>query len=103
MATLPRLRPRRFYDLACEIALIRPGPIQGGAVHPFVPARHASPSAVSPQLGSVSVVPMRRSSSRCSALRGAKARGPCSVSCTCTARASAGWGFGARALGTVPG
>ncbi|ADB33024.1 DNA polymerase III, alpha subunit [Kribbella flavida DSM 17836] len=36
MATLPRLRPRRFYDLACEIALIRPGPIQGGAVHPFV-------------------------------------------------------------------
>ncbi|WP_270133744.1 hypothetical protein [Kribbella sp. CA-293567] len=36
MATLPRLRPRHFYDLACEIALIRPGPIQGGAVHPFV-------------------------------------------------------------------
>jgi Bacterial DNA polymerase III alpha subunit finger domain len=33
---LPPLRPRRFYDLACEIALIRPGPIQGGAVHPFV-------------------------------------------------------------------
>jgi error-prone DNA polymerase len=34
MATLPRLRPRRFYDLICEIALIRPGPIQGDAVHP---------------------------------------------------------------------
>jgi hypothetical protein len=48
-------------------------------------------------------VPMRRSSSRCSALRGAKARWPCSVSCTCTTRESAGWGFGARALGTVPG
>jgi error-prone DNA polymerase len=36
MATLPRLRPRRFYDLVIEIALIRPGPIQGDAVHPFI-------------------------------------------------------------------
>jgi error-prone DNA polymerase len=36
MGLLPRLRPRAFYDLAIEIALIRPGPIQGGAVHPFV-------------------------------------------------------------------
>ncbi|CAN5338007.1 error-prone DNA polymerase [soil metagenome] len=36
IGTLPRLRPREFYDLAIEIALIRPGPIQGGAVHPFV-------------------------------------------------------------------
>jgi error-prone DNA polymerase len=36
MATLPRLRPRSFYDLAIEVALIRPGPIQGGAVHPFI-------------------------------------------------------------------
>ncbi|WP_336646248.1 error-prone DNA polymerase [Microbacterium sp. USHLN186] len=36
MGLLPRLQPRRFYDLAIQIALIRPGPIQGGAVHPFV-------------------------------------------------------------------
>ncbi|MFT4212686.1 MAG: error-prone DNA polymerase [Microbacterium sp.] len=36
MGLLPRLRPREFYELAIEIALIRPGPIQGGAVHPFV-------------------------------------------------------------------
>ncbi|MCW2833116.1 MAG: polymerase subunit alpha [Nocardioides sp.] len=36
VGTLPRLRPREFYDLAIEIALIRPGPIQGGAVHPFI-------------------------------------------------------------------
>ena len=36
IGTLPRLRPRCFYDLAIEIALIRPGPIQGGAVHPYV-------------------------------------------------------------------
>ena len=36
MGLLPRLQPRSFYDLVVEIALIRPGPIQGGAVHPFV-------------------------------------------------------------------
>ena len=36
IGTLPRLRPRSFYDLAIEIALIRPGPIQGGAVHPYI-------------------------------------------------------------------
>ncbi|MFI8594766.1 error-prone DNA polymerase [Microbacterium sp. NPDC078428] len=36
MGLLPRLQPRRFYDLVVEIALIRPGPIQGRAVHPFV-------------------------------------------------------------------
>lgn len=33
---LPRLQPRRFYDLVIEVALVRPGPIQGGAVHPFI-------------------------------------------------------------------
>jgi error-prone DNA polymerase len=36
MATLPRLQPRKFYDLVVEVALIRPGPIQGGSVHPFI-------------------------------------------------------------------
>jgi error-prone DNA polymerase len=36
MGLLPRLQPRRFYDLVVEIAMVRPGPIQGGAVHPFV-------------------------------------------------------------------
>ncbi|WP_141013361.1 error-prone DNA polymerase [Nocardioides sambongensis] len=36
IGTLPRLKPRCFYDLAIEIALIRPGPVQGGAVHPYI-------------------------------------------------------------------
>src|SRR5204863_1362222 len=36
MATLPRLKPRTFYDLVTEVAIIRPGPIQGGSVHPFI-------------------------------------------------------------------
>ena len=39
MAMLPRLRPRCFYDLVIEIALVRPGPIQGGAVHPYLDRR----------------------------------------------------------------
>ncbi|MDH6247565.1 error-prone DNA polymerase [Mycobacterium sp. OTB74] len=36
MATLPRLKPKKFYDLVVEVALIRPGPIQGGSVHPYI-------------------------------------------------------------------
>ncbi|WP_298252281.1 error-prone DNA polymerase [uncultured Arthrobacter sp.] len=36
MGMLPRLQPRQFYDLVIEVALVRPGPIQGGAVHPYV-------------------------------------------------------------------
>ncbi|MFF2369329.1 error-prone DNA polymerase [Agromyces sp. NPDC058110] len=39
MGTLPRLQPRCFYDLVVEIALIRPGPVQGGAVHPYIRRR----------------------------------------------------------------
>jgi error-prone DNA polymerase len=42
MATLPRLRPRTFYDLVVEVALIRPGPIQGGSVHPYIRRRNGS-------------------------------------------------------------
>lgn len=40
LATLPRLAPKEFYDLAVEVALIRPGPIQGGSVHPYI-RRHS--------------------------------------------------------------
>lgn len=39
MSMLPRLRPRKFYDLVVEVALVRPGPIQGGAVHPYLRRR----------------------------------------------------------------
>ncbi len=39
MAMLPRLQPRCFYDLVVEVALVRPGPIQGGAVHPYLRRR----------------------------------------------------------------
>ncbi len=52
MATLPRMKPRTFYDLAVEVALIRPGPIQGQSVHPYLrrrngeePVRYIHPAA----------------------------------------------------------
>ncbi|MCC9603905.1 error-prone DNA polymerase [Stieleria sp. JC731] len=45
MSMLPRLRPRCFYDLVVEVAIVRPGPIQGDMVHPFLKARE-NPSAV---------------------------------------------------------
>jgi error-prone DNA polymerase len=40
MSMLPRLRPQCFYDLVIEIAIMRPGPIQGGMVHPYLRRRH---------------------------------------------------------------
>ncbi|WP_428673823.1 error-prone DNA polymerase [Reyranella sp.] len=36
MSMLPRLKPRRYYDLVVEVAIVRPGPIQGGMVHPYL-------------------------------------------------------------------
>ncbi len=39
MAMLPRLRPRTFYDLVIEVAIVRPGPIQGNMVHPYLRRR----------------------------------------------------------------
>ena len=40
MSMLPRLRPQRFYDLVIQIAIVRPGPIQGGMVHPYLKRRN---------------------------------------------------------------
>ena len=39
MSMLPRLQPRCFYDLVVQVAIVRPGPIQGGMVHPYLQAR----------------------------------------------------------------
>jgi error-prone DNA polymerase len=53
MATLPKMKPKTFYDLAVEVALIRPGPIQGQSVHPYLrrrngeePVRYPHPDTV---------------------------------------------------------
>ncbi len=42
MATLPRLKPKCFYDVVVEVAIIRPGPIQGGMVHPYLARREGT-------------------------------------------------------------
>lgn len=48
MAMLPRLRPKSFYDLVIEVAIVRPGPIQGGMVHPYLKRRNGEEPARAP-------------------------------------------------------
>ncbi|MFZ4478369.1 MAG: error-prone DNA polymerase, partial [Rhodoferax sp.] len=48
MSMLPRLRPSCFYDLVIEVAIVRPGPIQGGMVHPYLKAREHRDRVVYP-------------------------------------------------------
>ena len=48
MGMLPRLRPECFYDLVIEVALVRPGPIQGGMVHPYLNRRQGKEPVVFP-------------------------------------------------------
>ena len=46
MNMLPRLKPRRFYDLVIEVAIVRPGPIQGNMVHPYLKRRAMKPEEI---------------------------------------------------------
>src|SRR5437764_2221589 len=48
MATLPRLRPERFYDIVVEVAIIRPGPIVGNMVHPYLKRRRGDEAVAYP-------------------------------------------------------
>src|SRR6202042_1525845 len=48
MSMLPRLKPRRFYDLVIEVAIVRPGPIQGDMVHPYLRRRDGLEPTVCP-------------------------------------------------------
>jgi len=48
MAMLPRLKPTKFYDLVIEVAIVRPGPIQGGMVHPYLRRRNGDESRAAP-------------------------------------------------------
>src|ERR1700743_2008681 len=48
MTMLPRLKPREFYDLVIEVAIVRPGPIQGGMVHPYLRRRDGIEKVVFP-------------------------------------------------------
>jgi len=48
MSMLPRMKPREFYDLVIEVAIVRPGPIQGGMVHPYLKRREQKESVTYP-------------------------------------------------------
>ncbi|TFB44460.1 error-prone DNA polymerase [Pseudomonas sp. F01002] len=48
MSMLPRLKPRTFYDLVIEVAIVRPGPIQGGMVHPYLRRRNKEEPEIYP-------------------------------------------------------
>src|SRR6201984_1913124 len=48
MAMLPRLKPKSYYDLVIEVAIVRPGPIQGGMVHPYLRRRNLEEPIASP-------------------------------------------------------
>ncbi len=49
MSMLPRLKPREYYDLVVEVAIVRPGPIQGGMVHPYLKNRANRDAVVYPK------------------------------------------------------
>ncbi|WP_026605559.1 error-prone DNA polymerase [Methylocapsa acidiphila] len=49
MAMLPRIKPRTFYDLVIEVAIVRPGPIQGDMVHPYLRRREGKEDVVYPK------------------------------------------------------
>ena len=49
MAMLPRMKPRTFYDLVIEVAIVRPGPIQGDMVHPYLRRREGKEAVVYPE------------------------------------------------------
>jgi error-prone DNA polymerase len=46
MSMLPRLKPKNYYDLVVEVAIVRPGPIQGGMVHPYLRNRKKDPDKI---------------------------------------------------------
>ena len=97
MATLPRLKPRTFYDLVVEVALIRPGPIQGGSVHPYIRRRNGQEPVtyLHPLLEAGACA--RRSASRCSRSSSCRSRSTWRGSSRCRRRRAA-TGHGVEAL-----
>ncbi len=64
MATLPRMKPKCFYDVVVEVAIIRPGPIQGDLVHPYL-ARRAGKEKITYSDERLVPCSSARSASRC--------------------------------------
>ena len=65
MSMLPRLQPRCFYDLVIEVAIVRPGPIQGNMVHPYLRRRAGEEPVTYPDAGHRGRCCTRRSACRC--------------------------------------
>ena len=57
MNFLPRMQPRCFYDLVIELAIVRPGPIQGDMVHPYLRRRNTRVSSASVRSRRISIMP----------------------------------------------
>lgn len=86
MSMLPRLKPKNFYDLVIEIAIVRPGPIQGGMVHPYLKRRansklvqipspapeHGPPDELKAVLGKTLGVPLFQEQAMSLAMKAAK-------------------------------
>ncbi len=66
MATLPRLKPKNFYDIVVEVAIIRPGPIVGKMVHPYLSRRQGREVVRYPH---PSLEPIRRARWACRCFR----------------------------------
>ena len=70
MSMLPRLKPKEFYDLVIEVAIVRPGPIQGDMVHPYLRRRQGiEPVVLSLDRRARGGPRRRRSACRCSRSR----------------------------------
>ena len=69
MSMLPRLKPREFYDIVIQVAIVRPGPIQGDMVHPYLRRREGKEPAEYPVRGAA-----RRCSRRRWACRSSRSR-----------------------------
>ena len=77
MSMLPRLKPRCFYDLVIEVAIVRPGPIQGDMVHPYLRRRDGQRAGRLPLRGAARPCSARRWACRCS--RSRRCRSPSSA------------------------
>lgn len=103
MGLLPRLKPRCFYDIAVEIAMVRPGPIQGGSVHPYVRRRTGLEPVVfdhpklEPVLGRTLGIPVFQEQ----LMQMAMAVGGCSAADADVIRRSIGSKRGVERLGTI--
>ena len=69
MTMLPRLKPAKFYDLVIEVAIVRPGPIQGDMVHPYLRRRQRTGAGHLSVERAGSGAVARRSACRCSRSR----------------------------------